>query len=144
MKNDKKHGSIRVVLDTNVYISVFTTPDRPLFAVWTAAVRRSYRLLTSPAIIRELSRILRKRFGWEDERVLGHAKLVAHVSTLVIPTEIPQVIAEDPADNHILACAATGKADLIVTGDKDLLRLKEYQGIAIIRPADFLRILNGL
>ena len=51
----------------------------------------------------------------------------------------------DPDDNHILACAKSGRADVIVSGDKrHLLPLKEYEGMPIVRPVDFLRMLGGL
>ena len=49
---------------------------------------------------------------------------------------------DDPKDNHILACALARKVDMVVSGDKDLLRLKEYEGIPIVRPMDFLRTIG--
>jgi predicted nucleic acid-binding protein len=55
---------------------------------------------------------------------------------------MPNVIKEDPADNHILACALAGRANLIVSQDLDLLRLKAYGTIGIISPIDFLNTLG--
>jgi predicted nucleic acid-binding protein len=52
------------------------------------------------------------------------------------------VIADDPDDNRILECAVEGNADVIVSGDRALLRLNSYQGIPIVRPVDFLRTLG--
>jgi hypothetical protein len=52
------------------------------------------------------------------------------------------VIREDPPDNRILECAVEGRANLIVSGDRHLRRLKIYQGIPIVRPIDFLRTLG--
>ena len=52
------------------------------------------------------------------------------------------MIADDPDDDHILACAREGRADIIVSGNKHLLQLKEYEGIVIERPVDFLRTLG--
>jgi uncharacterized protein len=57
---------------------------------------------------------------------------------LVEPTEIPQVV-RDPDDDHVLACALTAKADLIVSGDKDLLDINTFQNISILTPAEALR-----
>ena len=53
------------------------------------------------------------------------------------------VILHDPDDNRILECAVEGQAHLIVSGDRDLRRLKIYQGIPIVTPTDFLRTLGG-
>jgi len=55
------------------------------------------------------------------------------------PTKIPKIIKEDLADNHFLACALTSGADFIVTGDKHLLILKEFQGIPIVSPKEFFK-----
>ena len=68
------------------------------------------------------------------------AKVEAKV---VVPAYIPDVIKEDPDDNHILACALAGNANLIVSRDLDLLRLKTYGTIGIISPIDFLHTLEG-
>jgi predicted nucleic acid-binding protein len=67
------------------------------------------------------------------------------MAEITTPGTVPEVIAADPADNQILACALSGKAHVIVSGDRrHLLQLKEYKGITIVRPVDFLRVLGGL
>jgi predicted nucleic acid-binding protein len=67
------------------------------------------------------------------------------MAEIVIPATVPSVIKNDPPDNQVLACAAEGQANIIVSGDKHhLLPLKEYKGIPIVRPGDFLRMLGGL
>jgi putative PIN family toxin of toxin-antitoxin system len=60
------------------------------------------------------------------------------ISILVAPINNPATIKEDPADNAILAAAIDGHADFIVSGDQHLLVLREYQGIKILAPADFI------
>ncbi|MCF7993431.1 MAG: hypothetical protein K9L88_01135 [Chromatiaceae bacterium] len=62
---------------------------------------------------------------------------------IVRPAAVPVVVPDDPDDDAIVAAAVTGRADLIVSGDRHLLTLKEHQGIAIVRPRDFLRIVAG-
>jgi predicted nucleic acid-binding protein len=69
-------------------------------------------------------------------------KAIAKVGEIVTPRFTLDVIREDPADNRILECAVAGKADLIVSGDRHLLKLKSYEGISIVRPIDFLRTLG--
>ena len=60
------------------------------------------------------------------------------VCNLVTPTEVIDVVKEDPADNRILECARAAGSDFIVTGDKDLLRIRQYAGIQIVSVSDFL------
>lgn len=69
----------------------------------------------------------------EEADVERAVRLLARKATFVNPTNLPPAFPDDPDDNHVLACAVAGRADLIVTGDKDLLRIKEYQGIPIVR-----------
>lgn len=138
-----EHGSgLRVVLDTNIFVSAFTYPERPLFRIWQEAVRSRYQLLLSPVMIREVARVLREDFAWQEDTVISHVKLLAKVGEIITPTVILHVIVEDPTDNRVLECAVTGRADLIVSGDRHLRRLKRYQGIPIVRPLDFLRTLG--
>jgi predicted nucleic acid-binding protein len=62
---------------------------------------------------------------------------------IVTPQITVHVITNDPDDNRILECAVEGQAHLIVSGDRDLRRLKVYQDIPIVTPTDFLRTLGG-
>lgn len=141
-KKDKSSG-LRVVLDTNVLVSAFTHPEGRILFLWQQARQGHYQLLTSPAIVHEVARILRHIFAWEEVRVSLRMRELVRVSEVVIPSVLPEAVPDDPDDNHILACALAGQAGLIVSGDKHLRRLKAYQGIPIVRPADFLHTLEG-
>ena len=143
MKHASGGGKLSVVLDTNVYVSAFTFPRGSLFPIWRHARAGTYRLLVSPAIVRELAYTLRGQFSWSEPKITRQLKLLVSTSEIVAPALVPEGIARDPSDNHILGCAIAGGADLIVTGDRDLLHLKSYQGIGIVRPADFFRTLGG-
>jgi putative PIN family toxin of toxin-antitoxin system len=134
---------LRVVLDTNVYISIFTNPKGELGAIWEHALKGTYTLLISPAILAELANVLREKFEWPENDIKARAKRFARVAEIITPKIVPNVIKDDPTDNHILACAREGQADLIVSGDKHLRRIKAYEGIPIIRPTDFLHTLAG-
>ena len=134
--------SLRVVLDTNVFFSAFIHPGGVPFEMWQSAIRRRYILLTSPAILRELAGVLREDANWSEPNLVAQLKLMARVAQMVVPKKTLDVVAEDPDDNRIIECATEGRADLIVSGDRHLLRLKSYRGIGIIRPVDFRRILE--
>jgi uncharacterized protein len=146
MKNERDGGrktGLKVVLDTNVYISIFTRPESAIFQVWTHAVHNQYELLVSPFIVEEFARVSRRDFHWDEKKVRLHVRLINKTGTILVPRIIPDVIKEDPSDNHILACALTGNANLIVSHDLDLLRLKRYGTIGIISPIDFLNTLGS-
>lgn len=135
-------SGLRVVLDTNVYISTFAYPKRPIAEVWRHALRQRYHLLVAPAIINEAGRTLRAVLAWDDARVLARLRLIVKVAEVVVPAITLQVITEDPADDRVLECAVAGRADLIVSGDRHLRKLRRYQNIPIVRPVDFLRMLG--
>jgi putative PIN family toxin of toxin-antitoxin system len=135
-------NKLRVVLDTNVYFSAFTHPHGPPFRIWQEAVNRSFVLLASPAILREIAGVLREDLQWQETDIVAHLKLVARIAEIVNPKIGLQVISEDPTDDRILECAVAGRADLIVSGDRHLRRLKSFRNIGIVQPSDLLRTLG--
>jgi putative PIN family toxin of toxin-antitoxin system len=140
----RRKSGLRVVFYTNVYVSIFNWPDGLLAEIWRHARKGMYELFVSPHIINEVARVLREDFGWEEHRLRTRIKRLVRVGKIVTYTTLPDAIKEDPDDNHILACATAGNANLIVSRDLDLLRLKQYEGIGIMSPIDFLHILEGL
>ncbi len=133
---------MKAVLDTNVLISAFTKPSGRLNALWLAAEERRFQLLISPVIIAEVAEKLRHKFEWNESGILRHAKLMARTWTLIVPRIALDAVTDDQDDNRILECAIAGKADVIVSGDRHLLRLKIFRNIPIVRPVDFLRTLG--
>ena len=133
---------IRAVFDTNVlvsYLLVHRPPISTLIDVHLAAGR--FVLLTAPALLQELDRVLRyprlHRYYDAAARVRFIA-LVAALSELVeLPDEIPS-ISRDPDDDRVIACAVVGNADVIVSGDKDLLDLDQAGTRPILTAAEFL------
>jgi len=141
-----KAGGLRIVLDSNVYISAFTHSKGVPFHIWRHALNRGYTLLISPAIVTEVAGVLRRRFGWNDTPIINRMKLLTGLAEIILPpVTVTATVFTGPqeADNRILECAVAGRADLIVSGDRDLQRLKAYQSIPIIRPADAWRAMGG-
>ncbi|MGH8651182.1 MAG: PIN domain-containing protein, partial [Gammaproteobacteria bacterium] len=91
-------GRFRVVLDTNVYISIFTNPKGKLGAIWEHGLRGTYTLLISPYIVAELANVLREKFNWPDEAIKARAKRFARMAEIITPKIVPNVIANAPAD----------------------------------------------
>jgi putative PIN family toxin of toxin-antitoxin system len=140
--NAVKPEGLRVVLDTNIYISAFSNASGIPFQIWQHAIKRRYILLISPAIIRELADVLRTDFSWSEPEILSQLKLLARTARVINPRHSINIITDDPDDNRILECAMEGRADLIVSGDRHLTRVKAFRGVGIVRPADFKRTLG--
>jgi uncharacterized protein len=138
----KPAGPLRIVLDTNVYFSAFNSTRGVPFKLWRRAVRRDYVLLISPAIVRELVDVLRTALAWPETDIVSQLKLVVRAAKIVEPKTTLNVVAADPDDDRILECAVAGNADLVVSFDRHLTRLKSFQGIGIVRPVDLLRTLG--
>lgn len=135
---------MRLVLDTNIVASGLLWNGTPA-QLLDAAQAGNLELFTSRVLLAELTRILqRAKFASAiaasglslDELVLGYVEL----TTLVTPTPIPPTVRDDPDDDHVLACAVAADADLIVSGDRHLLRLHTFEGRLIVSPAEALRI----
>lgn len=138
----RERTGLRAVLDTNVYLSAFLSQDNKVADVWRFAEAGRYTVVISPFIVREFMEKLREKFNVPEADRETIKRKVARVAEFVQPKTVPAVIADDPDDDHILACAREGRADIIVSGNKHLLRLKEYKDIPIVRPMDFLRTLG--
>lgn len=125
-------------MDTNVIVSVLHfggNPDKIL----NLANERLIELLISPFIFDEVTGVLRRQFKWGEVRIEDALEAIKEIATLVHTTNKLSIIKEKDSDNRILECAVSGGADLIVSGDtKHILPIKEYQGIRILTPAEFL------
>jgi putative PIN family toxin of toxin-antitoxin system len=134
---------IRVTADSNIYVSALHFGGLPLRFL-ERATDGDFRLEVSAAIITEVVRVLRLKFDWPPEDTNRIEKLIL---TLADPVRVPSLridaIADDPTDNVVLECAVDAGCNYIVSGDKHLLRLETYEGIQILRVADFLRHLDG-
>ena len=133
----------KVVLDTNVYLSALLhggKPEKILRHSYNPQQR--YELYTSIAILQELARVLTEKFLWLDRDATKEIHRIADWTDVVKTTRSISAIPNDESDNRILECAVKAKADFIVSGDSHLLDLKEYEGIRIIKPAQFLTLLE--
>jgi len=130
---------MKVVFDTNVYVSAFLIPGSLAEEAFLLAQRKHATLFTSIAILTETASVLRAKFHQVEEDVTAALKLIGKVATILRPSMRIMVV-EDIPDNRILECALEAKANLIITGDHHLLRLKRFQDLVIVRVADFLRL----
>jgi uncharacterized protein len=133
---------LRLVLDTNIAISglIWRGPPHQLLLALT---QDQFTAHTSYALVSELTRkLLGSKLGRELlKRDISAQQLVLSYSAMceiVSPTPLPQRICRDPDDDAVLACALAAQADLIVSGDQDLLVLQAFEGIQIVTAAQAL------
>ena len=130
---------LRAVFDTNVFISALFGgfPEE----AYQAALEQRCTLVVSPSILAELARTLRAKFHTPEAEIVAYVRQIGRVAEIVRPNRAISVL-RDEADNRVLECAESGQVDLIVSGDRDLLRLKRHGAVPIVRPADFVRTLG--
>lgn len=140
MNFGKKNPEVKVVLDTNIYVSAILFGGNPE-KIRKLSKDKKIEVLISEAIVAEMAEVLRKKFNWESWQISQIIDEIREAATLVIPHQILSVIKRDEDDNRILECALEGNAQYIISGDKrHLLPLKDYRGIKILSPSEFLKL----
>ena len=135
---------IRATLDANVLASGAIAADSAIAQVMEAWLTGQFLVVLSPYILGELERALRKPYFarcLSREAIADYTAAVLHHAVMVSLTESAPRVASHREDDRVLATAATAAVDYLVTGDKGLQVLGQYQGVAIVSPRDFLRVL---
>ncbi|MFH1951976.1 MAG: putative toxin-antitoxin system toxin component, PIN family [Pseudomonadota bacterium] len=132
---------MKIVFDTNIYISAFVIPGGNAEKAYLHAVDGDFELYTSVTILTELARKLEEKFGWEKQQIVQLITSISNVASVLKITPCLMVLSDDP-DNRILECALKAGAEFLVTGDKHLLKLKTYKDLEIIKLAYFLSIIH--
>jgi len=130
---------MRVVIDTNVFVSSFFGGNpRKIIDLWREG---KVLLCLSRDILDEYFEVL-SRIGLEDEEELGELlALFSKGYNIAFTTKTPkiEIVGDDPDDDKFVECAVALKAEVIITGDKALGAVKEHIGIEILTPAEFLK-----
>ncbi len=130
---------MKVVFDTNIFISAFVVPGSQGERAILLARQRRFDFYTSVPILTETANKLREKFDQSEPDIKQALKMISRTAKVLKPAIRLDVLKDSP-DNRILECAVEAKADVIVTGDRHLLKLKKFQGIPIVRLVDFLRM----
>ena len=126
---------MRIFLDTNVLASAVAT--RGLCADVLREVLARHDLIISDALLKELKRVLQKKFSVPSQLISEFIAMLQQDTILAAPIDFPGIQIKDKDDITILAAALSGKAELFITGDKELLELGKVGNLTIISPRAF-------
>jgi len=136
---------VRIVIDTNVLLSGLLWHGAP-HTLFNQARDGTVDLMMSQVLLDELAEVITRqkfaailqRSSRTPERILLELRSFAE---MVVAPPLPQPVCRDPDDDAVLACALAAHADLLVSGDSDLLVLEQFQGMRIVTPAQALMII---
>ncbi len=128
---------MKVLFDTNVLISSLLFPSGRGEAALFRIIEARDTLLVSKPLLHELLTVLAYKFSHDREELARVAVFLGDIAEMIHPQIQLQVLVDEP-DNRILEPAIAGKADAIVTGDKAMLLLVDYQGFRLLSLKDYL------
>lgn len=126
---------MRVVVDTNVLIAALIS--RGFCHELLEHCFLNHTLITSDFILQEVREKLVEKFKYSTETADLAVELFSSRMQMVIPLALSTPVSRDADDDNILATAVAGDCECIITGDNDLLVLKEFDGIKIFSPREF-------
>jgi len=132
---------MRVFLDTNVIVSA--TATRGLCADVFREVLLSHELIVSEPLLSEVHQVLSDKFGADAEMIESVIRILKQDTIFSQPLDPPDVIIRDRDDLLILASALAGRAEVLITGDKELLALGSIYNLEIISPRQFWEKIVG-
>ena len=132
---------MKVVLDTNIYLSGLIFPKSPPALILYLAKQAKFSVYCSGFIITEISRNLKLKFGYEDIAAEKIIEDILKYVKLITPKKSINIITAKKDDNRILDCAVAAKADFLVTGDKKhILPIRKIGQTKIVSAAEFIRL----
>jgi len=128
---------VKVGFDTNILVSALVFPGGRGEEGLRRIIEEQDQLVVSKPILDELLGILARKFSRDAEALARVAVFLSDRAVSVNPRRRPRAVKDEP-DNRILECALAGHAEAIVTGDRSLLSLREYEGVRVISLRDYL------
>jgi putative PIN family toxin of toxin-antitoxin system len=138
---------VRAVIDTNVLISAHFWRGAP-HALFAHVRNGDLNLILSPALLAEFAQVtgrakfqtILRRAGRPQSQILAE---LFQLAEMIDPPPLPAPVCRDPDDDKLLALARAAKADIIISGDQDLLTLGRFDEIRILSPAEVLASLDA-
>jgi uncharacterized protein len=142
MSNGEVRNRPRVVLDCNVLISGFAFPGGVPYQILQAVLRGEILVVISPFILTEVEHNLRDKLRVREDTIKEAIDFLQGHCVVIDPPKEAVLAELTPADNRILDCAVQGRVQYLVTGDKGIQQLREFQGIKIVNPVEFLALIQ--
>ena len=132
---------MKVVLDSNIFVSSFFWAGNPR-KVFDRVTNGFDELYITDEILNEIASVmLCKKFEVNEDAIEEYIKIIDSYSTKLSSKNILDGVSRDKDDNKVLQCGVDGNVGFIITGDNDLLVIKEYKKIRIMKPKDYLDLL---
>jgi putative PIN family toxin of toxin-antitoxin system len=132
---------MKIVVDTNFLVSATQWDYSVSHKLLLKLIKNNELIFSTKEILEEFSEVLKRDFLYSEEDIENILEKVLQFLTLIIPNQKVEIIKDDADDNKIIECALECSADYIISYDKHLLNLKEYNGIKIVKPEEI--IFNG-
>ncbi|MBO3767773.1 MAG: putative toxin-antitoxin system toxin component, PIN family [Candidatus Brockarchaeota archaeon] len=141
-KRGKQPKKLKVVLDTNILVSAW---------LWEGNESKIVEMIenglvvgyTSPQLIQEFEKVMNyPKFRLSEEEIANAIGYYQIILRTIEPKIVVNIIRNDPADNRVLDCALSAKANAIITGDKHLLALEKFKNIRIVTSTEFLKLIK--
>lgn len=130
---------MKLVFDTDIFISAIVIPHSKAEKAILKVIKCYDSLIISKDIINEVLSVLSAKFHCDREAISHVAFYLSDLAQIVNPTKRIHIFKDDP-DNRVIECALCGEADAIVTGDKEMLKMKEFEGIKIMSLKEYLEV----
>jgi uncharacterized protein len=137
---------LKIVFDTNIFLIAAGIPGGYV-DYWLDMAKppqQKFLLYTSPVILAELQEKLEQKLKFERLLAVEYIEAIAYIATIINPKLVLDEVPSDPVDNRVLECAVEAQADIIVSADKDLLKLKQFRDIQITHPSNLKYIFRYL
>ena len=129
---------MKLVVDTNFLISATQWDYSVCHKLLEKLIMNNAEIFSTKEILEEFAEVLKRDFLYNDEEVNNILEKVLQFLILVNPSKKIDIVKEDADDNKIIECAVESKAEYILSYDKHLLNIGEYQGIKIVKPEEAL------
>lgn len=132
---------LKLVLDTNILVSALIYGGKPE-QVYNLILEKQITAITSTILFSELFEVLIKKFNFDPRRVKQLERIIKKHFKVVYPNETINAVKDDD-DNRVLEAAKEGKCEYIITGDKELLKIRKYKHIKIVTAEEFLNEISS-